>query len=75
MTAEASRLVSTYGEGLQLNLGGSSESLAIDTNNRDNWPDMIDWLHGKLSDYCNVVDRYSSGLVEDVSEYGPAEFE
>ena len=72
---DASRLISSYREGLQLNLGGSSESLAIDTNNRDNWPDMIDWLHGKLSDYCNVVDRYSSGLVEDVSEYGPAEFE
>ena len=72
---EASRLVSSYTEGLQLNLGGSTEDLSIDTNNRDNWPDMIDWLHGKLADYRQVMDRYSAGIVDDVPEYEPAEFE
>ena len=73
--AEASRLVSTYGEGLQLNLGGSSESLAIDTNNRDNWPDMIDWLHDKLAEYRKVIDRYASEPTSGVSDYGALEFE
>ena len=72
---EASRLVSSYTEGLQLNLGGSTEDLSIDTNNRDNWPDMIDWLHGKLADFRQVMERYSGGIVDDVSEYEPAEFE
>ena len=72
---EASRLVSSYTEGLQLNLGGSTEDLSIDTNNRDNWPDMIDWLHGKLADYRQVMERYSAGIVDDVPEYEPAEFE
>ena len=62
-------------EGLQLNLGGSSEDLTIDTNNRDNWPDMIDWLHGKLGDYRQVIERYSSGVTAQVSEYETAEFE
>ena len=59
---EGVRAVSMYKEGLQLNLGDSSESLAIDTNNRDNWPDMIDWLHGKLSEYRRVIERYSTGF-------------
>ena len=72
---EASRLVSSYTEGLQLNLGGSTEDLSIDTNNRDNWPDVIDWLHGKLADFRQVMERYSAGIVDDVSEYEPAEFE
>ena len=72
---EASRLVSSYTERLQLNLGGSTEDLSIDTNNRDNWPDMIDWLHGKLADYRQVMERYSAGIVDDVPEYEPAEFE
>ena len=72
---EASRLVSSYTEGLQLNLGGSTEDLSIDTNNRDNWPDMIDWLHGKLADFRQVMERYSGGIVDAVSEYEPAEFE
>ena len=72
---EASRLVSSYTEGLQLNLGGSTEDLSIDTNNRDNWPDMIDWLHGKLAEYRQVMERYSAGIVDDVPEYEPAEFE
>ena len=72
--AEASRLVSTYGEGLQLNLGGSSESLAIDTNNRDNWPDMIDWLNDKLAEYRKVIDRYASEPTSEVSDYGALEF-
>ena len=72
---EASRLVSSYTEGLQLNLGGSTEDLSIDTNNRDNWPDMIDWLHGKLADFRQVMERYSAGIVDDVPEYEPAEFE
>ncbi len=72
---EAARAVSMYKEGLQLNLGDSSESLAIDTNDRDNWPDMIDWLHGKLAEFRRVVERYSSGPVDEVSEYEPAEIE
>jgi hypothetical protein len=72
---DAARAVSMYKEGLQLNLGDSSESLAIDTNDRDNWPDMIDWLHGKLTEFRRVIDRYSTGAVDEVSEYEPAEFE
>ena len=72
---EASRLISSYTEGLQLNLGGSSEDLTIDTNNRDNWPDMIDWLHGKLADYRQVIERYSSGIVAEVQELESADFE
>ncbi len=67
--SDARRLVSMYREGLQLNLGYSGESLAIDTNNRNNWPDMIDWLHAKLHDYRRVIDRYSSGTVDEVSEF------
>ena len=72
---ETVRLISSYTEGLQLNLGGSSDDLAIDTNNRDNWPDMIEWLHGKLADYRQVIERYSSGIVDDVPELEPADFE
>ena len=72
---EAARAVSMYKEGLQLNLGDSSESLAIDTNDRDNWPDMIDWLHGKLAEFRRVIERYSTGTVDEVSEYEPVEFE
>ena len=72
---DASRLISSYKEGLQLNLGASTESLTIDTNDRDNWPDMIDWLHGKLSSYRQVIERYSSGVVTEVPEYEPAEYE
>ena len=72
---EARRLVSIYREGLQLNLGESSESLTTDTNDRDNWPDMIDWLHEKLGEYRRVIERYSTGTVEEVPEYEPAEME
>ena len=71
----AYRLVSNYREGLQLNLGNSSESLTIDTNDRDNWPDMIDWLHHKLSEYRRVIERYSSGSVDDMPDYQPAEMD
>ena len=67
--SEARRLVSIYKEGLQLNLGNSGESLSIDTNDRNNWPDMIDWLQGKLMEYRRVIDRYSSGAVDEVSEF------
>ena len=72
---EARRLVSIYREGLQLNLGESSESLTTDTNDRDNWPDMIDWLHEKLGEYRRVIERYSTGTVDEVPEYEPAEME
>ena len=72
---EALRLMSTLRERLQLNLGDSSEALTIDTNDRDNWPDMIDWLHEKLNDYRRVIERYSTGTVDEVPEYEPAEFE
>ena len=65
----------SYREGLQLNLGESSESLTTDTNDRDNWPDMIDWLHEKLGEYRRVIERYSTGTVEEVPEYEPAEME
>ncbi len=72
---DAARLVSSYREGLQLNLGDSSESLTIDTNNRDNWPDMIDWLHGRLAEYSRVIERYTPREVIEFSEYEPVEFE
>ena len=72
---EARRLVPVYRERLQIDIGDSSESLTIDTNDRDNWPDMIDWLHGKLNDYRRVIERYSEGPVEDVPQYEPAEIE
>ena len=72
---EARKLVSIYREGLQLNLGTSAESLRIDINDRDNWPDMIDWLHGKLGEFRRVIERYSSGAVEEEPELEPAEFE
>ena len=72
---EAMRSVSMYKEGLQLNLGDSSESLAIDTNDRNNWPDMVEWLHGKLAEFRRVIERYSTGPVDEVPEYEPAEFE
>ena len=72
---EAARLISSYKEGLHLNLGGSSEDLNIDTNNRDNWPDMIDWLHGKLADYREVIERYSSGMAEAVSGLETLDFD
>ena len=72
---ESLRLVSLYREGLQLNLGDSSESLFIDTNDRDNWPDMIDWLHEKLSDYRRVIDRYSSGAVDEVPAFEQADMD
>ena len=67
--SEARRLVSIYREGLQLNLGNTGESLSIDANDRDNWPDMINWLHGKLDEYRRVIDRYSSGAVDEVSDF------
>ena len=72
---EAMRSVSMYKEGLQLNLGDSSESLAIDTNDRNNWPDMVEWLHGKLAEFRRVIERYSTGPVDEVPECEPAEFE
>lgn len=73
---EARRLVSIYREGLQLNLGDASESLTIDTNDRDNWPDMIDWLHERLGEFRRVIERYSSGSVDEVApDYEPAEME
>ena len=72
---EALRLVSILRERLRLNLGDSSESLTIDTNDRDNWPDMIDWLHDKLNNYRRVIERYSPGSAEEAPEYEPAEFE
>ena len=72
---EARRLVSIYREGLQLNLGNSAESLAIDTNDRDNWPDMIDWLHTRLSEYRRVIERYSSGSVDEIPEFETADAE
>ena len=72
---EARRLVSIYREGLQLNLGNSSVNLRIDTNDRDNWPDMIDWLHERLGEFRRVIERYSSGTADEVAEYEPAEME
>ena len=72
---DAARAVAMYKEGLQLNLGNCSESLAIDTNDRDNWPDMIDWLHGKLAEFRRVIERYSTGAVDEIAEYEPAEIE
>jgi hypothetical protein len=72
---EARRLVSIYREGLQLNLGNSSVNLGIDTNDRDNWPDMIDWLNDKLAEYRKVIDRYASEPTSGVSDYGALEFE
>ena len=73
---EARRLVPIYREGLQLNLGDASESLTIDTNDRDNWPDMIDWLHDRLGEFRRVIERYSSGPVDEVTpDYEPAEME
>ena len=72
---EARRLVSIYREGLQLNLGNSSVNLGIDTNDRDNWPDMIDWLHERLAEFRRVIERYSTGTVDEVAEYEPAEME
>ena len=72
---EGVRLMSIFREGLQLNLGNSSQSLRIDTNDRDNWPDMIDWLHERLNEFRRVIERYSSGTVDEVAEYEPAEME
>lgn len=71
----ARRSVASYREGLQLNLGDSAESLAIDTNDRDNWPDMIDWLHAKLADYRGVMERYSPGVADDLSDYDTQDFQ
>ena len=73
---ESRKLVSIYREGLQLNVGSASESLRIDTNDRDNWPDMIDWLHDRLNEFRRVIERYASGSVEEPSEqFEPAEYE
>ena len=72
---EARKLVSIYREGLQLNLGSSAESLSLDTNDRDNWPDMIEWLHERLGEFRGVVQRYSSGATEEVADMEPAEYE
>lgn len=72
---EARRLVSIYREGLQLNLGNSSVSLQIDTNDRDNWPDMIEWLHDRLGEFSRVIERYSTGAAEEQAEYETADFD
>ena len=72
---DARRLVSIYREGLQVNLGNSSVSLRIDTNDRDNWPDMIEWLHERLAEFQRIIERYSSGAADEVAEYETVEME
>ena len=35
--------------------------LTIESYNRENWPQMVDWLHDKLRQYRRVLTDYSSG--------------
>lgn len=36
------------------------DNLRIDSNNRDNWPQMIDWLHQKLLNACQALSAYAA---------------
>ena len=37
-----------------------TDSMAIDSNNRDNWPQMIDWLYQKLLEARQVLSAYGA---------------
>ena len=45
----------------------------IDTSDRDNWPAMADWLHGKIADYRRVLGKIpASSRSDDPPDKSPA---
>ena len=38
-----------------LNAGRGEDCLYVDTRDRQNWPEMSDWLHGRLMEYRRVL--------------------
>ena len=52
-------LASKYKAALDHELGNCSRSLLIDTWNRDNWPQMADWLHERLAEFRRIITEHA----------------
>lgn len=50
---ESSKLAEHYSE--ILNSGRGEDCLYTNTRDRENWPEMADWLHGRLIEYQRVL--------------------
>ena len=42
--------------------GHISTTLPIDAQNRDNWPQMTDWLHERLTQFRRIIMEYEPGM-------------
>ena len=64
-------LVTIYQDILSRELGASADFLPIDSNNRDNWPQMVTWLHERLAQFRRIIMEYEPGM--DNAETAPDE--
>ncbi len=69
--AQTKDLAIKYETAVTSELGNRSRSLIIDTWNRDNWPQMAEWLHDRLGQFRRIITEY--GLETDDAETAPGE--
>ena len=68
---EAAYMVARYKAALDRELSGRRMSLRIDCWNRDNWPQMTDWLHERLTEFRRIIVEYEPRM--DDAETTPDE--
>lgn len=55
---ETAQLVQIYTDALNTELGvGRVLVQRFNANDRDNWPEMVDWLHNRLVEYRRVIEQ------------------
>ncbi len=56
--AQTKDLAMRYQAAVYSELSSRNRSLQIDSWNRDNWPQMTDWLHERLAQFRRIVTEY-----------------
>ena len=69
--AQTKDLAMRYQAAVYSELSSRNRSLQIDFWNRDNWPQMTDWLHERLAQFRRIVMEYEPGM--DNAETAPDE--
>lgn len=59
---EAKGLAQKYKAAVDRELGSRPRFFSMDAWNRDNWTQMADWLHERLTEFRRIIMEYESGM-------------